>query len=423
MIDLVKKAVGQFSMLQSGDVVTVALSGGADSVALLHTLWSLREYFGISVNAAHLNHSIRGEEADRDQDFAKQFCDSLGVELFVEKIDVPLYAMQNHLSLELAAREIRYEFLKRVAKGKIATAHTATDNLETVIFNMTRGTAIKGLCGIPPVRDGIIRPAILCSRETIEDYCNSNNLSFVTDSTNLTDDYSRNKIRHNILPVLKEINPNVEASVMRTAISLSEDNDYIETMAEAELYRLCGDDSLSVSGFDTIQKSVAKRVIKKYFSLCFCDVSLENKHINEIYEICLQCGGKVNLPKDIYAEVRNNNLVFTFGEENNTEFKVKITKTDNVNNLFSNNMLDCDKIVGELVVRTRLEGDKIRLKNRGITKSLKKLFTECKTPLNIRNTLPVIADDEGVVWVHSIGVCQRCAVSPDTKSAYIIDVE
>ena len=423
MIDLVKKAVGQFSMLQPGDVVTVALSGGADSVALLHTLWLLREYFGITVNAAHLNHSIRGEEADRDQDFAKQFCDSLGVELFVEKINVPLYAMQNHLSLELAAREIRYEFLKRVAKGKIATAHTATDNLETVIFNMTRGTAIKGLCGIPPVRDGIIRPAILCSREIIEDYCNSNNLTFVTDSTNLTDDYSRNKIRHNILPVLKEINPNVEASVMRTAISLSEDNDYIETMAEAELYRLCGDDCLSVSVFDTIQKSVAKRVIKKYFSLCFCDVYLENKHINEIYEICLQCGGKVNLPKDIYAEVKNNKLFFTFSEENITEFKVKITKTDIVNNLFSNNMLDCDKIVGELVVRTRLEGDKIRLKNRGITKSLKKLFTECKTPLNIRNTLPVIADDEGVVWVHSIGVCQRCAVSPDTKSAYIIDVE
>ena len=150
---------------------------------------------------------------------------------------------------------------------------------------------------------------------------------------------------------------------------------------------------------------------------------MENKHINEIYEICLQCGGKVNLPKDIYAEVKNNKLFFTCGEENITEFKVKITKTDNVNNLFSNNMLDCDKIVGELVVRTRLEGDKIRLKNRGITKSLKKLFTECKTPLNIRNTLPVIADDEGVVWVHSIGVCQRCAVSPDTKSAYIIDVE
>ena len=423
MIDLVKKAVEQFSMLQTGDTVTVALSGGADSVALLHALWSLRDELGITVNAAHLNHSIRGKEADRDQNFAKEFCDSLGIELFSEKIDVPEYAQKNHLSLELAAREMRYDFLNRVAKGKIATAHTATDNLETVIFNLTRGTAIKGLCGIPPVRERIVRPVIFCTRENIEDYCKANKLSFVTDSTNLSDDYSRNKIRHNVLPVLKELNPSVEISVMRTAVSLSEDNEYLETMAEAELYRLCDEDGLSVSGFDTIQKSVAKRVIKKYFSLCFCDVTLENRHINEIYEICLSKGGKVNLPQEIHAIVNNDTLFFSSSVVKNTAFKVNITKIPNVNNLFSNNMLDCDKIVGELVVRTRLEGDKIRLKNRGHTKSLKKLFTECKIPLSIRNTLPVIADDEGVVWVHNIGVCQRCAVNNNTKNAYKIDVE
>lgn len=424
MIDLVKKAIGQFSMFQTGDTVTVALSGGADSIALLHSLWSLRDELGITVNAAHLNHSIRGDEADRDQNFAKAFCDSLGVELFCEKINVPEYAEKKRLSLELAAREVRYDFLNRVATGKIATAHTATDNLETVIFNLTRGTAIKGLCGIPPVRERIIRPLIFCTRNDIETYCKNNNLLFVTDSTNLSDDYSRNKIRHNVLPFLKELNPNVEKSVMRTAVSLSEDNGCLETMAEAELYRLCDEDCLSVSGFDTIQKSVAKRVIKKYFSLCFCDVTLENHHINEIYEKCLlKSGGKVNLPQDIYAIVNNNALFFSCGTENSAEFKVKITKIKIVNNLFSNNMLDCDKIVGELVVRTRLEGDKIRLKNRGLTKSLKKLFTEHKIPLNVRNTLPVIADDLGVVWVHNIGVSQRCAVNDNSKNAYVIDVE
>ena len=141
MKDLVLKAISQFSLLQKGDTVTVALSGGADSIALLHCLYSLKDELCIKVNAAHLNHSIRGEEAERDQKFAEDFCKKYGIEFFCEKLDVPSFAKENHLSLELAARKLRYDFLQRVAVGKIATAHTASDNLEAFVFNLSRGTA------------------------------------------------------------------------------------------------------------------------------------------------------------------------------------------------------------------------------------------------------------------------------------------
>lgn len=145
-------AIERFSLLENTSEVTVALSGGADSMSLLYALNSLKERLGITLSAAHLNHMIRGNEAMRDEEFVKRACERLNIPLFCERIDVPAYAKQRKLSTELAAREVRYEFLSRVSKGLVATAHTASDNLETVLFNLTRGSALKGLCGIPPQR-------------------------------------------------------------------------------------------------------------------------------------------------------------------------------------------------------------------------------------------------------------------------------
>ena len=184
----VLSAIEQFSLLDASKNITVALSGGADSVALIYALYRLREKLGITLSAAHLNHMIRGEEALRDEEFVKKLCKKYEIPLFCERTDVPAFAKIQGLSLETAAREVRYGFLERVNCGVIATAHTASDNLETVLFNLSRGTALKGLCGIPPKRGIFIRPLILASRSEIEDYCKKNNLDFVTDSTNLSDD-------------------------------------------------------------------------------------------------------------------------------------------------------------------------------------------------------------------------------------------
>lgn len=426
MIDSVLQAAERFSLFEGQKQITAAVSGGADSMALLYVLLQLRERLGITVEAAHLNHMIRGAEADRDEAFVKGECEKSGVPFVCERIDVPKYAAEKKLSLELAAREVRYDFLSRVSSGAVATAHTASDNLETVLFNLARGTALKGLCGIPPKRGIFIRPLILCTRRDIEEYCAANGIPFVTDSTNLSDDYTRNRIRHKIIPVLREINPAVETAAVRTAVSLSDDESLLSQTAEDYLSaNMHSDGRLSVSGFKTLPRAVSFRVIKKYFE----DLSLDNKHLNDIYSICL-AGGRTSLPKKLSA-VCANGLLYSENAVKNSEnrrFSVELSENVNdlftngrkVNNLLLNNSLDCDKIMGKSVIRARQAGDSIRLSGRGYTKTLKKLYNEYKIPPEDRETLPVIADDEGVIWIYGIGTAERCAVTEKSEHILII---
>ena len=201
MLKKVLAAIEDYGMLGKGSTVTVALSGGADSVALLYCLLELKEQFSLNIRAAHLNHNLRGDESLRDANFVADLCKKLNVDLSLKSADVSSVAKETGESIELAARRVRYDFLNEVSGGIIATAHTASDSFETMLFNLSRGTAIKGLSGIPPKRDNLIRPLIYCTRADVEEYCKQNNISFVTDSSNLSDDYTRNKIRHNVVPV------------------------------------------------------------------------------------------------------------------------------------------------------------------------------------------------------------------------------
>ena len=424
----VLEAIKDYNMFKKSREVTVALSGGADSVCLLHILNSLKDKLNIELAAAHLNHLIRGEEALRDEVFVKTFCQKLGVKLFCEQIDVPGYAEENGISTELAAREVRYGFLNRVSGGLIATAHNSGDNLETVLFNLTRGTALKGLAGIPPVRDNIIRPLIYCSRQEIEDYCATNGLSFVTDSTNLSDDYTRNKIRHNIIPLLRELNGSVETAVLRMGKTLSEDNDFIESIAESEFYsRQNADGSLSLKDFADLHISVALRVIKLYaISSGACEIT--NTHLKQVYHICLS-GGEAQLHKCAFLaesgrlyKKENSLKEKKFSVEILPAEKGKFINLQKINNLLLKNYIDCDKIVGKLVVRTRKSGDSIKLKNKNGTKTLTKLYNEYKIPAELREVLPVLCDDNGVVWIYKIGVADRVAADTNSKNILKINV-
>lgn len=422
---IILDTVSSYSLFKKGDVVTVALSGGADSVALLYALNQLKDTLGITLKAVHLNHQIRSDEALRDENFAKDFSGSLNIPLICESVDVPQFAKSNNLSLETAARKVRYDLFERVNEGVIATAHTASDNLETVLLNLARGTALDGLCGIPVKRDYIVRPIIGATREDIENYCKNNSLKFVTDSTNLTDDYTRNKIRHKIVPVLKEINPKAEISALKTSKSLAEASTFIKNEAEKYIADFSKGDSLSVKNFKILSPALAKSIIVGFIKAIDSTISLENCHIDSIFDICLQ-NGKTSIPKDKYCVVTKG-ILKVISKENDTEFplyNVKISeKQEKVNNLFLNNSLDCDKIIGNLVVRSRKAGDTIRLANRGCTKPLTKLYNECEIPLSLRETLPVIADNKGVVWIHGIGVAERCSVKNTTKQIYLIEVK
>lgn len=428
----VLKAIKQFSLIEKGDVITVALSGGADSIALLFSLLSLKEELGITVKAAHLNHMIRGEEAERDQRFVEEICFKNGVELICEKQDVPAVSEEKHLSLETAARMVRYEFLEKVSEGKVATAHTASDNLETVLYNLARGTSIKGLCGIPAKRGIFIRPLLFCTREDIENYCKENDLSFVTDSTNLSNDYTRNKIRHNIIPQLKEINSAVEKNAIKTAVSLKEDCEYLENKANEFIFKNLDDTALNIFDFENVSPAIAKRAIKIFIENYSSEIKLDNNHINEIYSAVISGKGKISIYSSYFAVIRNGKLfvensfdveIPTFSVNIYEKMLCELNLEEKVNNLFLNNALDCDKIIGQIVLRTKQTEDSIRLRNRGCTKTLKKLFTEYKVPLEKRDVLPVISDDNGVVWVYGVGVAERCAVKNSTKRIFLIDAK
>ncbi len=426
MVNKIKNTINKYGMLSASSDVTVALSGGADSVCLLYVLYELKDEFGLTLSAFHLNHCLRGEESDRDENFVTELCKKLDIPLTVERCDIKAQAESKGESIELCARNVRYELYKKHAGGLVAVAHTESDNLETVVYNMTRGSATKGLSGIPPVRDIFIRPLIECTRYEIEHYLKEKNIDFVTDSSNLSDDYSRNYIRHNIIPALKSINPSVEQTVSANSEVLREDADFLSGMATKIYSIIAKDDRIDATMLKEQHPSIAKRVL----AMLFYEQSgnnADNLHINRMYEI-LQKGGKASLPCGLWAECDGKLFkICRDGEKATFSYKTELVyekneKKSNVYNLLLKNRIDCDKIKGKLTVRTRNEGDSIRLCGRNCTKSLKKLFNELKIPTEERDILPIAADDEGVVWIYSVGVAERVKIDANTQNTVAFNV-
>ena len=226
----------KYGMLPSGGAVICAISGGADSVCLLHILKEIAPTRSFELYAVHFNHCLRGAESDRDEHFVRELCRKLNVELFCCSGDVKGYAENNGLGIEEAARILRYRFFEetagRIPGSRVATAHNADDNAETVLMNLARGAGLKGLCGIPPVRDIYIRPLLCMSREEINAYLEKHCLEHVEDSTNAENIYTRNRLRHEVIPVLKGMNPAFAGSVMETSDLLRADEGLLETLSQ-----------------------------------------------------------------------------------------------------------------------------------------------------------------------------------------------
>ncbi len=265
-LEKIASACADYQMIERGDAVVAALSGGADSVSLLYALKQLSETLGITLSACHINHRIRGEESDRDMHFCEELCGRLGVPLTIREADV-VSMQQKHESLEECARRVRYGFFAEVSAGKkLATAHNSNDCAETVLLNLMRGTGLKGLCGIPPVRGNIIRPLIYCTRADVEEYCRSSGLSWVTDSTNLNVDYTRNKIRHIILPEMLKINGSLYSTVNRMERSLRADSDFLESMAAEKLKEARCPGGYSAARLAELPTSLQSRTIRMILS-------------------------------------------------------------------------------------------------------------------------------------------------------------
>ncbi len=436
---------GEYGVFNGVSNIIVGFSGGADSCCLLAALNMLKGEYGYSLTAVHINHGIRGAEASRDAEFCRSFCEKNSIDFKLFEVDVPAVSKETGESTEECARRLRYEIFGSLCDengAKIATAHNANDNAETVLFNITRGSSLKGACGIPAVRGNIIRPILYVSRSMTESFCRENAIEYVTDSTNLTDDYSRNKIRHNVLPVLESINNAAVANILHFSRSAADDCDFLDTAAEAAYSSLFADNSCSATEIDNLHKSIKLRVISKAV-FEFCGRICDSSKLESINEICGH-GGRIQLFGSGFAE--NTGGVFRLFEIRNTEkinseiyvdfsefpvtfadFLIKAEKyticSKKISNYVLDNLVDCDKIIGSLSVRTRRAGDEFTLGRRGVTKSVKKLFNELNIPVEQRDFLPIICDEAGVVWITGIGTAKRCRPDKNSTNIYLVEGE
>ena len=302
----IEKAISDYNMISKGDAVVIALSGGADSVSLLCALNKLSQELSFSLSACHVNHGLRGEESDGDMRFCEELCEKLGVQLEILNTDVKRF-QQKHESLEETARRVRYDFFAKVSQGKkLATAHNSNDSAETVLLNMMRGTGLKGLCGIPPVRGNIIRPLIYCSRDEVEQFCKENSLSYVTDKTNLSDDYTRNKVRHSILPEMLKINPSLLDTVSRMEKNLREDNELLEALADEALQNAKADRGYKTAILSQQPKPVLRRAIRRL--LMDGGIEPSTLRIEMAEEIILAGKGKINPCRGKFVTVKKGEV-------------------------------------------------------------------------------------------------------------------
>ncbi len=429
------------NLLQPDDIVFVALSGGADSVALLNVLLALRKDLQLAdVRALHVHHGIRGESADRDERFVRQLCNDLHVPLTVKRVDVPATVDRTGESVEEAARRLRYAFfdeqLNTVVRSKVATAHNADDQAETVLLHLIRGSGLKGVSGIPVRRGNIVRPLLDCSASEVRSFCNEHGYSYVIDETNLDVRYARNRVRHDILSSMKCINPSVVRSLLRFAQVAAEEDRFLETLAdELILASKVGEDSFSVSVLMRADPALRKRAL---YTLC----QAEYRHIVCVDE-CLETGGTVNLPCDRSAVSDGITLRFVQHIRQKrspaAEYAFRVLP-DNVicvnsiaycprvisyeeyseiskvhKNLFDF-CISYDMIESDLVLRSRKAGDRLRPYGRGCTKTLKKLMNDCHIPSDKRSAYPIVSSGDNVLMVLGLCVDESAAVTPTTKT-------
>ena len=410
-------------LLTPGSKILCAVSGGADSMALLHCLWSNREKYDIEIVAAHYDHQLRGIESARDRTFVKEWCRKNSIECKIGFGNVLEYSKDQKMTIEEAARDLRYKFLYKTAKENdcdyIATAHNADDNVETLLLNLTRGTALTGLCGIPEKRGMIIRPILGVTRGEIIGYLNYYNIEHVEDSTNGEDDYSRNKIRHQIMPVLKELNPSVSKNVIRTTTLLKKDNEYLNSLANnfiKDHYK----DYFIIDELKGLPEPILTRVLKislgqsagrghiyKVLSLLS---EKEYKTLNLPDKTLIFDHGKLYLGEAEYDELgkykintEEKTIIKSANLEISAEIFIKRERVFNSLNIFD---LKYENICGEIICTSWQPGDKIKLPGR-YTKKLKDLYNEAGLSKKEKDLTPVFRDNEKILAVAGFGTAEN----------------
>lgn len=430
MQTIVAQTIYKYKMLTPGGSVLAAVSGGADSMAMLHCLVSL----GYAVHVLHIEHGIRGEASRRDADFVREYCKKHAVPFRVVSLDVPAYAAEKGLNTEQAARILRYQALRAWAAQldcPIAVAHHQNDQAETVLLHLLRGSGLEGLCGMQSVNGDIIRPLLFVSREDILAYCRENSLAFVTDETNSDTLYTRNRIRHELLPLLESYNPRITQALCRTAELLSGDAQALEAQTEQLSKELltCSQDSISlpVKELESLLTGLRRRLVRKAIFLLQGPEDTEQQHIDAVLALPgLQSGKKLHISKGLLVKHSAGKLLFyktepqknaftlpfevgkTYDLGSRTVFSAKVDSMEA--NLSHCAFLDADKLPSPLTLRSRQTGDYIYPLGMEGKCALKKYLIDHKIPAETREELVLLAHDSEILAVVGHFISRKAAV-------------
>lgn len=458
MIEKVKRYMQEWHMLEKDDRVIVGVSGGADSVCLLFVLSELRKEIPFELVAVHVNHGLRGIEADKDEEYVKKICESLGVFVYSYHENVELIAKKRKQSTEEAGREVRRACFEATMKdcgaNKIALAHHKNDNAETMLFHLARGTGLRGLGGMKPVQGFYIRPFLCVTRAEIESYLKEGAISYCEDATNATDVYTRNKIRNHLIPFLeKEINPAAVVHIGETMQQLQIIQDYMEKQV-AEVFAQCvheedGNYLIWEQNFEKLHDALKSLVIKKImFKLSKAEKDIEQIHIQDVLNLFeKQVGKQVDLPyqlqakkvydgvkvlkkeKNISEEMKYDIQISVgtqgsiFYEGQNLQYRIfeKLKENENGTQNGGKQWFDCDIIQNGLTVRTRCPGDYITIHPDGRTQKLKSFFINEKVPQEMRDHILLLADGSHILWI--VGMRTNCLYQANSKTKHVLEVQ
>lgn len=414
--------------------VLLAFSGGSDSSALLHLLNEDAKANGFTLHAAHFNHQIRGEEAERDAKFCEEVCKSLSIPFYLGKADIPALAKEKGNSIETEAREQRYAFFERIMRENsisiLVTAHHAEDQVETILLHILRGSGLKGLCGMQECRPfsndlHLVRPLLNAQKRDIMAFCEQNKIDFVTDSTNDDTQYARNALRHEIIPKLYELQPNLCSVFDRLSKSARNADGFINAGANEFIKAECNS-KIPLEKFNQLFDTQKSRVLSILFEEKY-NATLERVHVDAVIDLCQKAipHSSVSLPLKACAKIENGNLVFEKESEKANALRldpisfreglldtgcgvtIKIEKNPTQKSDNSSLTLDvkCELLSKDAHFRARSEGDVIFVGK--MNKKAKKIISEKKIPLNMRNILPILVSENEILWIPSVAVCDK----------------
>ncbi len=447
LIDTVKVTIKKYAMISQGEHLLIALSGGTDSVCLLKALSMLKDELEISLSAIYIDHQLRPDETPFEIDFCKKICDSLSIPLTIKSIDVLSYAISEKISKQEAARELRYRAFYEAAfelkADKIAIGHNADDQAETILIRLIRGAGPLGLAGIPPVRQKIIRPLIEIERSEIEAFIDAHDIGYVIDSSNLIDRYLRNKIRHIIMPEIKNINPSVVKTISRTADIYRSEERYFDILVTKSIMKMISrknDQSIElfISPLEMLDPVILRRVLRRAVDETKGLKGITFIHIEDIIKLVKngRAGDRIYLPGNIRVIKKYSVLTITSEEpkklntyilDNSGSIYLKevsltlfaeLIDYDNIENIDSDKktaFINADKIQFPLSIRSRVNGDYFYPLGFGKKKKLQDYFVDEKIPRDERDAIPLLINNDEIAWVVGHRIDERYKVDKSVK--------